>query len=137
MDFSELVADFVRREVDFRRIIRQLAMVAYAQPEYRWIDDEGKTHVEYEPPVDHNRLSVTCTVPERHDRERAARRLHEMGTGGKILKHKIEGGVPQRTAIDQWLDSLSPQAMQAMLGAGPQPLDVEVERVEDTVPSED
>lgn len=132
-----MIADYVRREVDFRRVVRQLAMVAYGQPEYRWQDEAGRTHVEYDPPPDHTRLQVTVTVPERRDRERAARRLHEMGTGGKVLRHKIESGVPQRTAIDQWLDSLTPAQVQLMLGTRTEPAYVEVERVEDTVPVED
>jgi hypothetical protein len=137
VDFAEVIADYVRREVDFRRVIRELAMTAYGVPKYRWVDDRGATQLSYDYPANAELLQVSTSVPDRRDQERAARRLHEMSTGGKVIKHKVESGVPQRTAIDQWLDSLSPQAVQAMLGAGPQPTDLEVERVEDTVPAGD
>lgn len=136
MDLSEVIADAVRREVDFKRIVRELAMVAYGLPKYRWIDESGRTSVSHDPPAEQGRYVVTAHVPDVKEQAAAAKRLMEMGTGGKQLRIKHEGLAPQRTAIDQWLDTLPAEQLQRMIGTRPEPAYLEVEALEDTVPAE-
>ena len=137
MDLSEVIADFVRREVDFRRIIRELAMQAYGVPKYRWVAEDGRTVVSYDPPAeDQGRYVVSTHVPDIKEQDAARKRLHEWGVGGKQMKIKHEGLAPQRSAIDQWMDTLTQEQVERMMGQRAQPDYLDVESVESTVPED-
>lgn len=135
VDLSEVIADAVRREVDFRRVAKVLARRAYGLPTYTWLDEQGRTQVSDEPPPgEPGRYVVTARVPADVDQDRAARTLKDWAAP-KTLRVKLEGGAPQRTDLDEWLDRLPIEQLQRMLGpssAGHD--DVEVESVESTVP---